>query len=159
LLQELAAQRPRRLRMPLIAGAAMGLVAASALWFFTHRSAAPRGTLPALQSLEVRTDPPGVTVRIGSQSCVSPGCDFRLAPGMYELLATRDGYQALQRSLRLEAGKQSGTLTVTLTPVPPPPPPLEAAGELRVRTNLPDTRVLIDGVSAGLTDAAGDFSR
>jgi hypothetical protein len=103
-------------------------------------------------SVEIRTDPPGASVRIGDRSCLSPNCRFELKPGQYQIETRLDGYKSAERSLTVDSGKQMAPVNLTLQPVPP-----HTTGTLYVNIGVPDAIVSVDGVPRGRTNAQGLF--
>ena len=113
---------------------------------------------PPLVAVEVRTDPPGASVRLGSSTCVSPDCRLLLAPGRYQLEAQLNGFETAEQAVTVDTSKSTYVLDVPLKPIPPPPPPPEAkTGRLIVRTRPSSARVLVDGRPVGRTDSAGTY--
>jgi serine/threonine-protein kinase len=84
----------------------------------------PRPSAPARVRLEVRTDPAGakVTRLDTNQALGDTPLDLQLdrAEGDVPLRIERDGFVALERTVRLE---RDNTLDVSLAAIPPPPPP------------------------------------
>jgi serine/threonine-protein kinase len=113
-------------------------------------------------SVEIRTDPPGASVRVGDRSCLTPNCRFDLKPGQYQIEARLDGYKPAEQSLTVDSTKQIAPINLMLQPVPPPPQPpgatSAATGTLVVRTGVPDALVSVDSVPGGRTDGLGVFS-
>jgi serine/threonine-protein kinase len=113
--------------------------------------------------VEIRTDPPGASVRIGDRSCLSPNCRFDLKPGQYQIEARRDGYKSVEQSLTVDSTQQIAPINLMMQPVPPPPPPplgttVAATGTLVVQSALPDALVFVDHTPRGRTDERGVFS-
>jgi hypothetical protein len=114
---------------------------------------------PALISVTIRTDPDGVTVKLGDRTCVTPSCDLKLKPGQYTAEAQRDGYEPASRTFTVVSGKAADPVAITLKPIPPPPPPPGVKkGTLLIHVELPDVRVSVDGHISGRTDPKGNFS-
>jgi serine/threonine-protein kinase len=146
--------RIRRTRNRTAAVLAGGLaLAAIALVVDRSISKMPRAT-----PVEIRTDPPGASVLLGSRSCVTPNCTLSVLPGHYELHATLHGYEPLQRSITVK--KERYVMDLVLQPVPPPvaPSAAKASGTLLVETRQPGALVLIDRIPRGRTDARGTFT-
>ena len=114
-----------------------------------------------LAQVEVRTDPPGASVRIGNQTCVTPNCRIELAPGQYSVEAQLKGYEPAQQALTIDRLKKPGPIDLTLQPVAPaltptqPGRPPAAIGTLVVETGTPNALVFVDNVPRGRTDARG----
>ena len=95
--------------------------------------------------VEIRSDPPGASVRIGDRSCIAPNCRFELLPGQYQVQAELNGFETLHRTLRLDSQPGPHSLDLTLQPVPPPAQPSTRAvtlGTLVVRVSLPDALIM-----------------
>jgi len=122
---------------------------------------APRLFRVTTVPVEIRTDPPGASVRIGERSCLTPNCRLDLKPGQYRIEARLDGYKPAEQSLTVDSTKQTAPINLRMQPVPPPPQPpgakIAVTGELIVNTGVPDARVFVDGVPRGRTDGQGVF--
>jgi hypothetical protein len=111
--------------------------------------------------VEIRTDPPGASVRVGDHSCLSPNCRFKLKPGQYQIAAQLKGYQPAERNLTIDPSTAAEPITLVLQPLPSPP--LSAGskstptGTLVVQSGQPDALVSIDRVPSGRTDGQGVF--
>jgi len=143
-------------QIPMILAGAFAVVAVVAgAWIFLHREPpqSPPKAVPI--SIEIRTDPDGVSVNIGDRSCVTPNCRFDLPPGSYQVLAQRAGYQPVQQPLNIEPGKNPDMMSLVLKPIEIPPPPGRPTGTLAVRTGMPDVLVFIDDRPAGRTNESG----
>src|SRR5208282_3745867 len=111
--------------------------------------------------VEIRTDPPGASVRIGDRSCLTPNCRFDLKPGQYQIEAKLDGYKPAEQNLTVGSTRQIAPINLMMQPAPPPQPTgatSAATGTLVVKTGVPDALVFVDGVSRGSTDGQGVFS-
>ena len=112
--------------------------------------------------VEIRTNPPGASVRIGDRSCLAPNCRFDLKPGEYQIEARMDGYKPSEQSLTVDSTKQIAPINLMMEPVPPlphlPGATAIATGTLVVKTGLPDTLVSVDHTPRGRTDGQGVFS-
>ena len=145
----------------LIGGAAAAAVLAIAIASLLFRGAPPATMVP----VEVLTDPPGASIRLADQSCVTPDCRLSLRPDEYEVQAQLDGYRPARETLTVEAGRSMSPLNLVLQPVPPPPPPPAAApaadevrnGTLVVETGVPDVLVFVDNVLRGRTGTRGSL--
>jgi serine/threonine-protein kinase len=142
----------------IVAGAAAavvvgGVALAPRLW---HKSI----TVPTTVPIEIRTDPPGATVRLGEHSCVTPSCRLDLAPGSYELTAGLSGYVQQRQTVTVNASTRLMELTLQPLPPPPPPPnkPTAPTGTLVVQTGVAGALVYVDGVASSRTDASGSVA-
>jgi hypothetical protein len=111
--------------------------------------------------LDVRTTPPGVSVRLdGSPVGETPlPRPLRVAQGFHRLVLSREGYVTVERDKQAERGKQYD-ITVDLTPAPPPaatiPSPTAAVATIPEARRAPDlhTRsVESEPVQTGLPSA------
>lgn len=116
--------------------------------------------MPRTTPVEIRTDPQGASVLLGSRSCVTPNCTLDVLPGQYELHATLHGYEPLRRSITVKDSKE--VMDLVLQPVPPPPiapaATAKGSGTLLVETSQPGALVFVDRVARGRTDARGTFT-
>jgi len=92
----------------------------------------------------ITSDPAGVEVTVGGQKCTSTPCKVELPPGTYELLAQKEGFDAVKKTVTIAADMKPLPM-VTLPPVAP------AQGTLSVRGNVDDAEVYVDGTLRGLT--------
>ncbi len=141
---------------PLAAGAAAILVVVAGIVIV------PRLLRVTTVPVEIRSDPPGASVRIGDRSCLTPNCRLDLKPGQYRIEAQLNGFKPVEQNLTVDSGKQIEPINLRMQPVPPPPQPAEAksaaSGTLVLKAGLPDALVSVDGVPLGRTDAKGVFS-
>ncbi|HJT86555.1 MAG TPA: protein kinase [Bryobacteraceae bacterium] len=153
-----AAQRRMWWKRAGMGAGAAGVLASLALVavkVFSPPPSRPKPPAPATIRVEIRTDPPGASVRMGAYSCATPGCFLQVRPGTYDVDAQLQGYQAGMRTVTVNAANQ--VVEVTLQPVAPAPaanPPV-AAGSLVVRTGVPDALVYVDGTPLTRTDRSG----
>lgn len=119
---------------------------------------------PVSVAVEIRTDPPGATVRLKDRSCQTPQCRFDLLPGRYPATAELSGYATHQQNLEVSASHRR--FEFQLDPLPPPPPPVDAektgpslpsTGTVVVKTE-PGALVYVDGAPRARTDASGSVS-
>jgi hypothetical protein len=113
---------------------------------------------PVPVSIEIRTDPPAASVRIGDRPCVTPNCRMIVPPGTYNVVAQMPGYEPAQRTLIVEADKQPLPLDIALQPAPPPLDVKQnptKIGHLVVQVGLTDVLVLIDNTPTARTGANG----
>jgi len=152
-----AAQKPVPWKM--IGGGAAAVAAAGVLLVLLHNrpptpSPAPKPT--ATIPIEIRTDPPGASLRVGERSCVTPNCQLDVAPGSYQVEAQLKGYEPKQQTVIFDSSNR--TVDLTLQPLAPPPPPAQATGTLVVQTALPDVLVYVDGSPRNRTDQTGSVT-
>src|ERR1700722_18898851 len=119
----------------------------------------PRVLRVTTAPVEIRTDPPGASVRVGDRSCRTPNCRLDLNPGQYHVEARLDGYQPAEQNLTVDSTKQISPINLLMQPLPQPPPPtgpnLAAIGSLVVQSGVPDALVFVDNTARGRTDALG----
>jgi len=120
-------------------------------------------TVPTAPSvpIEIRTDPPGASVRIGDRSCLTPTCRFELPPGQYTIEAQLTGYEPTEKSLTVDSSKPMEPIDLLMQPIPLPPPTgakPAAMGTLVVQCGLPDALVSVDHIARGRTDGQGVLS-
>jgi hypothetical protein len=140
---------PKRAPLPWkwVAGGAVAAVAAAVVIFGVVRKpsapAVPRSS--ATISIEIRTDPPGASVRVADRTCVTPNCRLDLKTGNYPVEARLDGYETRQQTVTVDTANR--LVDWTLQPVRvPPPPPSAGIGTLVIRTGVPDALIYIDNV-------------
>ena len=80
-------------------GAVAVVVLAAGVWWVK--------SLPTKVPLGIVTTPAGVSIRISktNQSCVTPDCNIKLAPGNYEIEAELEGYESATKSI---SGRRAG---------------------------------------------------
>lgn len=96
-------------------------------------------------SIQVRTSPDGATV-------VLDGIDLRTSPvtfanvnaGTHTIIASRDGYQSVSKSVQVNAG-QTAQVDITLNPIGP------SYGSARIQSVPSSADVYIDGLYRGAT--------
>jgi PEGA domain len=99
-------------------------------------------------TVSVTSDVAGVSVTVGNQSCVTPGCGLNLPPGTYNLIARRDGFKTITQPITVSPRQGELRLPLALEPWPQ---------VLQVNTNFESGQVFLDGHPAGnLRD--GQFS-
>ena len=152
--RELSRIKRTRNRM---AGILAGGLALAAIALMIDRSLS---RMPRTTPVEIRTDPQGASVLLGSRSCVTPNCTLNILPGHYELHATLHGYVPLQRSVTVKNSSERYVMDLVLQPLPPPVAPATAkgSGTLLVETSQPGALVFVDHIARGRTDARGTFS-
>jgi hypothetical protein len=90
----------------------------------------PVGDVPVVTGdpvVQIVTDPPAARLRIDGKDIGVAPYRGSLAPGPHRIVASRDGYEAVEMDIDVAAGKadvQSFEVTLTArATVPPPPPP------------------------------------
>ena len=145
----------------LLIGGGIGVAAMLAAIAYFAWPTTPKAKPVSEVAVEIRTDPPGASVRIESKSCVTPDCRFGLKPGQYQVEAQLKGYQPIKQAVRIELNKGSRIVDLTLQPVAPiQPPPGDAPkpiGTLIVRAGIPDALVYINGEARSRTDKSGSL--
>jgi serine/threonine-protein kinase len=150
------APRKTWLGRSILAGAiAAAAVVGALVWMHAHQASAP---VAALMPAEIRTDPAGASVSLGTYTCQTPNCKFDLAPGTYPLRAQLNGYEPAEQSLIVGNDRRLYSLDLALKPIVAPPRPGRPTGTLTVQAGIPDALVLIDSAPAGRTDSNGRFS-
>jgi serine/threonine-protein kinase len=139
------------------AGAAVAITVVLLLWLHEKPGTPPTPPKPtATIPIEIRTDPPGASLRVGERSCVTPDCRLDLAPGSYQVEAQLKGYEPTQQAVIFDSSNR--TVDLTLQPLAPPPPPPQATGTLVVQTAVPDVLVYVDGSPRPRTDQTGSVT-
>ena len=146
--------RKRREKLALFLAAGLGLSSGGA---FLYRIASRQ---PDSVHVEVRTDPQGASVTLGSHACLTPHCVFEIPSGQYFINAVLKGYLPLQRRIDATDVKEHYVMDLILQPVPPPAPATseKGFGVLRIQTSEPGAVVLVDGVPQGRTDRSGGLT-
>ena len=143
-----------------IAGGAVAAVVAALVIIGVIRKPSGPALPPtsATVSVEIRTDPPGASVRVADRTCVTPNCHVDLKPGNYPIEARLDGYETRQQTVTVNPA--SRVVDWTLQPVRVPPPPAGAGiGTLIVRTGVPDALIYVDNVPQPTrTDQSGEVT-
>ena len=135
----------------------IGIAAAIAGIVLFFRSSPPTPQPTPDVAVEIRTDPPGASVKIHNRSCVTPNCRFGLKPGQYQVEAQLNGYQAIRQAVDVASGNSSSLVDLKLQPLPPPPP-TATTGTLIVTAGVPDALVYVDGTARTRTDQSGSAS-
>jgi hypothetical protein len=138
-------------------GTAVALTVILLVWVTRKPVTIPPAT-PAAATIpvEIRTDPPGATVKVGDHSCITPNCRLELAPGSYPAEAQLQGYTAKQQTVVFDSSNR--TVELTLQPLPAPPAASQSTGTLVVRTTPPDVRIYVDGSPRSRTDQSGSVT-
>ena len=168
----LAAQRKPIPWIPIGVGTAVAVLGLAILLVVPKlfvKQAAPAQVAPAqLVPIEIRTDPPGASVRLGERSCVTPHCRFDLPPGQYQAAVQLKDFEPLHETLTVDAAKPNALVELTLqplaTPSPVPAAPSAATsqktllpGTLVIETSVPAVLVVVDGKRRFRTDTRGSF--
>ena len=90
-------------------------------------------------SIAFTSNSEGVTMQVGSLSCVSP-CSLSLQPGTYTLTAAKPGYAPARQPLTVAPGTSRTRVPIDLVPLPE---------VLVVNTNFESGSVFLDGRRAG----------
>jgi len=147
-------QKPSRSKLLIPAAASAFVLAVAALLIVPRLLHNKNTPVP----VEIRTDPPGASVKLGNRSCVTPNCQFNIEPGQYQLDASLAGYQGVQRPITVYTGKERHFVDLVLEPLPPPPaaiPSVAKTGTLIVKTTQPRALVFVDDVAQKRTDDHG----
>ncbi|MCC6362827.1 MAG: protein kinase [Bryobacterales bacterium] len=117
---------------------------------------------PDHATVEIRTTPPGASVRVENRSCVTPSCRLDLPFGEHQLEISLSGHKSIRQSFTLTKDQPNPTpieivleAVRTEPPSPPPPAPATPQGILAVSTGIEGVQVLLNGKSYGRTDAQG----
>jgi hypothetical protein len=142
---ETAAATPRKPWKWIAAGATVITAAALVVGFYPKQKPIPPPP-PAVTPvmLEIRTDPPGASVRMADRSCVTPNCRFDLPPGDYPLEARLPGYEPQQKTVRVDSSHR--LIDLNLTPLPVASLPTVVPATLVIRTGVADALVFVDNV-------------
>jgi tetratricopeptide (TPR) repeat protein len=117
-------------------GAAAALMLLSAALFVEKNLGNPVPRSEAGVQVEVRTSPPGATIRVNGK--IRGTSNFRLedVPGKYRIEASLDGYRPASTTADLRRGA-AGPIALTLLPLPQ---------TVRLITDLSDGRVFLDSL-------------
>ena len=96
--------------------------------------------VPKVATLSVRSSPAGATIRVNTQTCSTPTCEFHLPPGQYSIQVSADGYRAVTQSISLGQGIATSPVVITLEPLSP---------VLRCTANFTDGDVTLDSRRVG----------
>ncbi len=151
--------RPLR-RTAIAVGAALVAMVAAGVWWMK--------SLPTKVSLGIVTTPAGVSIRVSdtNQSCVSPNCNIKLAPGNYEVQAQLEGYESATKSISVGV-QESNSIEILMVPRASQPAQSTAGseklgqekpGQLSIRGIPAGAQVLVDGALQGKATSRGTFS-
>jgi serine/threonine protein kinase len=118
---------------------------------------------PDHATVEIRTNPPGASVRVDNNSCVTPSCRLDLPFGEHQLEISLSGHKSVQQTFTLTRGRPNPppieiameAVRTKEPPPPPPPAPTTPQGTLAVSTGVEGVQVLLNGKPYGRTDAQG----
>ena len=97
-------------------------------------------TVPRYGSIKINTRPMGATVSIDGQRLgESPNIFKNVLIGQHTLTVSKEGYATHSQTIDVEEGK---VLPVDLS--------LQSGGTVVLTSNIPDTRIYIDGIYAGV---------
>ena len=127
----------------LMAGGLIGVVLfAGLVWLFKRASDKKAAPPSGMVSVEIRTTPPGATIRIDNEVRCTSNCTIELPPGSYQLRATLEGYDPASMDVNAQPGSP---VKANLT--------LNAQGQIvRLFTDLQSGKVLLNGQQAGELD-------
>jgi hypothetical protein len=126
----------------------------------------PNNTAVSTVPIEIRTEPPGASLRVGDRTCVA-NCSLNLAPGTYQVDAQLKGFQPKHQTVVVD----SSTHFVDLRLEPVPSAGSRASAETpSSRTSISQTarielsgapanvELSVDGKPLGRTDGSSPFS-
>ena len=154
-----------------VVAAALFLICVAGVVFFLSRPHSRRSVgVPVV----INVTPERTSVELDGMTCVSPDCQFTLAPGEHTAKLRKQGYQP--KDIVVPVKENDGTLlnvTAVLEPIPAAPdaktvdatsPPSSTPGaaaaataKIEIRGALPHTQVRLDGVKIGEVSLEGDF--
>ena len=122
------------LKRAVIVGATAGALVFSGIVYTVRYSRTEQKSMtPGSVSMEVRTNPPGASIRIDNQEKCKSNCKLELVPGSYQIQAALLGYETA--TLSVSAVQHAMPLNITLRPVPP---------VVRLFTDLTAGKVVLD---------------
>jgi PEGA domain len=120
-------------------GAAMGaLIFAGLIFTVRHFRKEEKTMVPGSVQMEIRTNPPGASIRIDNQEKCKSNCKLDLPPGSYQIQAVLLGYETSTTSIN--AAPNAQPVDVTLQPIAP---------VVRLFTDLTAGKVFLDDQPAG----------
>ncbi len=142
-------KKPMNIRRTLAIGAGIGVVGWLVLFVTLVQIARNRNMTPAESNgitsaappaagtvaVDIITTPPGATIQINNDTKCTSNCRVNLPPGNYQVTAMLDGYDPAATGVTVIPGS---TINVTLSL-------LNQAQTVRIFTDLPSGRVLMDG--------------
>jgi len=150
-------KKPLNLRKTLAIGAALGVLGWLVLFVTLvqvarNRNITPAQNTPAVSAsapaaagtvpVDIITTPPGATIQINNDTKCTSNCRVNLPPGNYQVTAMLDGYDPAATGVTVIPGSP---INVTLQL-------LNQTQAVRIFTDLPSGRVLLDGSPAELQD-------
>ncbi len=130
-----SAKAPQRKQIYVGAGIAAVIVLATLLAWRPWQQKPPAATANAIV---VTTVPDGASVVVDNQSCVTPNCNLRVAPGEHQVQVALPGYVQEIRTVRVE--NRPVPITLSLKPL---------GNTVHVNTNFGNGDVLLDSKSRG----------
>jgi PEGA domain-containing protein len=144
---------PIDLKKILIVGSSIGLVAFIAVVIgirVTRKTEPPKPVIVNVP-FEVRTTPPGASIRVNNEHKCTSDCKLELPPGEHQIQAVLDGYEAMAKSVSIAAGATVPPVELALQPVPQ---------SVKITTDLDAGKVTLDDQPAvDLVDGAVVFDR
>ncbi len=117
---------------------------------------------PDHATIEIRTTPPGASVRVENRSCVTPACRLDLPFGEHQLEISLPGHKSVRQSFALTREQPNpAPIEIALErapaepPPPPPPAPSTPQGTLAISAGIEGAQVLLNGKPYGRTDSQG----
>ena len=120
------------LKRAVIVGAAAGALIFLGI-IYTVRKAREEVKTMTPGSVEIRTNPPGASIRIDNQEKCKSNCKLEIAPGSYQVQAVLLGYETA--TISVTAAQNAQQVDITLQPVPP---------VVRLYTDLTAGKVVLD---------------
>ncbi len=126
-------------------------------------------SLPPKVIVSVVTRPEGASIRVANsgQTCETPNCSIRLAPGDYEIEAQLQGYETARKSIAVTA-QGANSIEISMIPLPAGQRGQTAAGsaqtvrekpgQLVIRDIPAGSQIFVDGTLKGKANARGTFS-
>jgi hypothetical protein len=116
------------------------------------RKVIPAATIP----IEIRTDPPGASLRVGDRTCIS-NCRLDLAPGTYEVDAELKGYATTEQTLVLDSSNRLVNLKLEPEAAGSPSAQIQDA-RIELRGAPAHVELRLDGKLLVRTDGSSLFS-
>ena len=120
-------------------GAAMGaLIFAGLIFSVRHFRTEEKAMVPGLVPIEIRTNPPGASIRIDNQEKCKSNCKLDLPPGTYQVQAILLGYQTVTTTINAASNAQPVDMTLqAVAPI------------VRLYTDLSAGKVFLDDQPVG----------
>jgi hypothetical protein len=99
-------------------------------------------------AVEIRTNPPGATIRVNNEVRGASNLSLKLRAGTYQIAAEKDGFLPASTSLVVKSGSQPA-VDLTLNPMPPPPSVVVVPQSLRIASDLVSGKVKLDDQQPG----------